>query len=74
MIEIKLNDELKKRGKTMYWLSEQTGMAKSTLYRLKKSTKISYSVINLICRTLDCQPGDFLKYVSDESNETEGKE
>ncbi|MGN1481080.1 helix-turn-helix domain-containing protein [Porcipelethomonas sp.] len=37
-----------------------------TVYRLENSSEISAYTINKICSELECQPGDFMEYVSDE--------
>lgn len=31
-----------------------------------KNTRIDYSVLNQLCKHLNCQPGDIMKYVPDE--------
>lgn len=49
-------------------LAEITGISTTTVCSLynDKVTKVSYDVLNKICKTLDCQVSDILTYVPDE--------
>ena len=62
-IEIRINDVLKRRGRTSYWLSKETGISHTTLWRLKKGKAqgINFATLEKICGSLDCEPGDLLK-------------
>jgi putative transcriptional regulator len=48
-------------------LQELSGINKNTLYGLYNGsiTRIDVSVINRLCKALDCQPGDLLEYVEE---------
>lgn len=61
-IEINVDDLLKEHGRSFYWLSKETGVSYSTLWRLKKGKAlgINFATLEKICRTLDCAPGDLL--------------
>ena len=63
MIEIRIDELLKARGQTFYWLAKETGISHTTLWRLKKgrAVGINFPTLEQICRTLSCQPGDVLK-------------
>ncbi len=63
MIEIQVDELLKDRGKSFYWLAKETGISYTTLWRLKKGKAqgINFSTLIKICTMLDCQPGDMLK-------------
>jgi len=67
MITNKLNDLLRKRGRSLYWLAHETGIAYTTLHKLGKqgTGAIDFRVLNKICGALDCQPGDLLHYEVD---------
>jgi putative transcriptional regulator len=54
-------------------LSEKVGITLSNLSILKqgKARAIRFSTLELICKTLDCQPGDILEYKSDKSNKND---
>ena len=59
-----------KRKMSLNTLSEQVGITLSNLSILKqgKAKAIRFTTLELICKTLACQPGDILEYQSPESN------
>lgn len=63
-MNIILNDTLKSKNKSQYWLSKQTGIAASTLSNLcnSKTSSIQFSVLDKICDTLDCEVSDILMH------------
>jgi putative transcriptional regulator len=67
IIEVRIDDLLEKRERTFYWLSKQTGVSHTTLWRLKKGKALGINFITLekICEALDCEPGDILRLVSE---------
>lgn len=78
MIVFKLADLLDQRQMTMYQLSKKTGIRPNTLSqwvnndKLREEDKhvkaISVEVLNLMCKALDCTPGDLLEYAPDDDN------
>jgi putative transcriptional regulator len=64
MIEIGIDQLLKKHERTFYWLAKQTGISHTTLWRLKKDKALGINFITLekLCQALDCQPGDVLSF------------
>jgi putative transcriptional regulator len=62
-IKVQINELLVKHRRTFYWLSKQTGISYTTLWRLKKgnSLGINFATLEKICQALECQPGDILK-------------
>ena len=71
MIEIRVDELLEEHGRTFYWLSKETGISHTTLWRLKKGKAlgINFDTLESICRGLNCQPGDVLRL----ANEKTGK-
>lgn len=61
-MKIILNDTLKQKGKSQYWLANQTGIAASTLNNLcnNKTSGVQFSVLDKICIALDCDVSDIL--------------
>lgn len=57
-----------KRKMSLNTLSEQVGITLSNLSILKqgKAKAIRFSTLELICKTLDCQPGDILEFKTSE--------
>lgn len=56
-------------------LAELTGIALNNLSILKtgKAKAVRFSTLEAICQALDCQPGDILVYVEDETPTLEKK-
>jgi putative transcriptional regulator len=68
-IIINLDVMMAKRKMSLNALSEKVGITLSNLSILKqgKARAIRFSTLELICKTLDCQPGDILEYQGDKS-------
>lgn len=64
MIEIDLDVLLAMRKMTSLELAEKIGITPANLSILKtgKAKAIRFSTLEAICNTLDCQPGDIIKY------------
>jgi putative transcriptional regulator len=65
MIKVKLNELLKNRGKTKYWLAKQTQISPNSIGRIvnEETTSISYEILDKICIALQCEVGDVLECV-----------
>ncbi len=70
MIRIRINDLLKARERSFYWLAKETGISHTTLWRLKKGKAqgITFDTLEKISQTLKCQPGDVLKLGRNNAN------
>ena len=66
-VRVSLNELLRERGISLTELSEMVGLTLANLSILKtgKAKAIRFSTLEALCRVLDCQPGDILRY-SDE--------
>lgn len=62
MIEIRVDQILKTRGRSFYWLAKKTGISHTTLWRLKKGRArgINFDTLEKLCEALECQLGDVL--------------
>ncbi len=60
MIRIEIEKLL--AGRTLYWLSQQTGIRWPTLAAMAngKARRLDLQALDALCKTLDCQPGDLL--------------
>ena len=67
MIRVQIDHLLKAHGRSFYWLAKETGISRTTLWRLKKDKAegITFNTLETICRALKCQPGDVLKMSRD---------
>ena len=68
-IRINLDLMLAKRKMRIGELSERVGVSATNLSILKtgKAKAVRFSTLEAICAALDCQPGDILEYVPDDS-------
>jgi putative transcriptional regulator len=76
MIEVKLKELLKARGRSRYWLANESGIEYNTLMRIERagsSNRIELRVLDEICRALECQPGYILIRIDDNTNESKHK-
>ena len=66
-IVVNLDVILAKRKMSLTELSERVGITMANLSVLKKgkAKAIRFSTLELICKTLECQPGDILEYDSE---------
>ena len=49
-------------------LRKKTGIGTATLAKLSANENVSLDVIEKICNTLNCQPGDIIEYVKDKES------
>ena len=70
-INVNLDMTMVKRKISLTDLSNRVGVtiANLSLLKLGKVRAIRFSTLNAICRELDCQPGDILEYITDETGE-----
>lgn len=63
-VRVSLNELLRERGISLTELSEMVGLTLANLSILKtgKAKAIRFSTLEALCRVLDCQPGDILRY------------
>ena len=67
VIRVNLDIMLIKRGVKLSELSEAIGITLPNVSILKtnKARAIRFSTLDAICREFDCQPGDLLEYITD---------
>jgi putative transcriptional regulator len=68
-IVVNLDVMLARRKMTLTELSEKVGITIANLSILKsgKARAIRFSTLEEICHILECQPGDILEYMTEES-------
>ena len=65
----KLFNLLEKNGWTTYKIRKEKLIGQGTLTALKNGTGgLDSKTISRLCKTLNCQPGDIMEYVPEESN------
>lgn len=60
---INIDNILKSKGKTRYWLSNQTGITYHAIKKLcdNDTNSIRFDMIEKLCEALECDPSDILK-------------
>lgn len=71
MIKSRLRVMLAEREMTLKRLQEITGLQPKTLTKISTGIIERYPIhaMDAICRALDCQPGDLLRYIPDDCSE-----
>lgn len=71
-IQVRLDALLSQQGMTLTELSDRVGVTIVNLSVLKNghARAIRFSTLAAICRALDCQPGDLLRYPGQRSEGT----
>jgi len=66
-IQVQFDDRRIAKGLTMAQLADLVGITQANLFVLKseKAKAIRFSTLEALCKALDCQPADLLRYVED---------
>lgn len=65
----KLFDLLNRKGMKKTDLIKTAGITSTTLARLSKNQTVNIEIIDRICCSLHCQPGDLLEYIEESKKE-----
>ncbi|MBD5150108.1 MAG: helix-turn-helix transcriptional regulator [Oscillibacter sp.] len=71
MLHYRINvlQELKRAGYSTYRIRAEKILSEGTMQRLRTgSTAISVESLGILCNILQCQPGDILEWVPEDSN------
>jgi putative transcriptional regulator len=76
MVKTRIEEVLAERGLSLYWLAKESGVTYAALWNLKerRTDGITFSLLDAICKALDCQPGDVLVRVEGEHPPHEPKQ
>lgn len=58
---------LKEKGYSAYRIRKNKLMGEATVQKLRNKEPVSWENISTICKLLECQPGDIMEYVEDET-------
>lgn len=58
---------LKEKGISTYTMRKEKILSESTIQKLREGKGIAWENLEIICKLLECQPGDIIEYVSDEA-------
>ncbi len=67
-IRYKVNviEMLKSKGYSSYRIRKERLINQTALQKLREGKMIAWDQLNVVCKLLDCQPGDLLEYTPDE--------
>jgi DNA-binding Xre family transcriptional regulator len=65
----KLTALMQKKGVTSYTVKKDNLIGQATFKKIKEGGDIDTRTISKLCALLDCQPGDIMEYVPDETVE-----
>ena len=65
--KIDVLEALKAKGYTTYILRKDNILSQSTLQKLREGKGLSWENIERLCSLLECQPGDLIEYVQENS-------
>ena len=71
MIKLKLDMVMLEKGISLQELAAKVGITNANMSNIKtgKINAIRFSTLDSICKILECQPGDILKYIEDVNEE-----
>lgn len=61
----KLFDLMKEKKLTTYKIRKENIIGQATLQSLRNNEPVSTETIAILCKSLDCQPGDIMEFVED---------
>lgn len=62
--KIDVLSKLKEKGYSTYRLRKERIFGEATIQKIRQGELVSWDNISTVCRLLDCQPGDIVKYSS----------
>jgi len=70
-IKFRIEEILRKREQSLYWLSRTTGVSYTTLWRLTKdrSLGVNFATLEKLCVALRCGPGELMELESGDTKE-----
>lgn len=63
--KIDILESLKEKGYSTYKLRKEKLIGEAQIQKIRNGEIASKEVLNIICRLLQCQPGDILEYIED---------
>ena len=70
-IKFRIDEVLRERGQSLYWLSRTTGVSYTTLWRFTKDRALgmNFATLEKMCVALECSPGDLIQLRTKEEHE-----
>ena len=67
--KVDIMDELKKKGYSSTRIRNEKLIGQSYLQQIRHGELVSWKTIDTLCKLLDCQPGDIVEYIPDETRD-----
>ena len=69
MIKYKIDiiQALKNKGYSTYKIRKEKIFNESQLQQMRENKILAQDALNKVCKLLDCQPGDIMEYIPDET-------
>ena len=70
MIKINIDELLKKKGKSKYWICNKMQITSHNLNKIIKgeTSSISFKYLEEFCKYLECTPNELITVVNEEDN------
>lgn len=65
--KIDIMKSLKEKGYSSYKLRADKIIGEAAMTHLRNNEYINFENLNKLCQLLDCQPGDIIEYIPDDS-------
>jgi putative transcriptional regulator len=74
-VELKIDEVLKNKEKSAYWLANVLGMGHGNMYKYRKGQmqSISFDLLARMCEALECSPSDLLMLVDEGKRKRKAK-
>ncbi|WP_448903597.1 helix-turn-helix domain-containing protein [Eubacterium sp.] len=69
IVYYKLDSLLENKGIKKIDLQRKLGISPSTMANFSKNKYVAMSIIDKICKELQCQPGDIMSYIDEDNAE-----
>jgi putative transcriptional regulator len=75
VIKLRIDELLKERGRTAYWLANEVGMTHGGFYKVlhNKIKALNLELLARLCDALECAPGDLLVLVPESRRRSKDK-
>lgn len=67
IVYIDIAKKLSDAGWTTYRLRKEKKIGNATMQRIRNNQSVSTDTIGVICELCDCQPGDLMVYIKEDS-------
>ena len=69
-ITLRIDELLKERGRTAYWLANEVGMTHGGFYKVLhgKIKALNLDLLARLCEALECEPGDLFVLSEEKAN------